>query len=1114
MNEKRQIKTCKPQFLRLIVNLLLLVCIFSPKEIAAQTASQKLVSLNLKNSTFSQVISVLRQQTKYDFVYNTDDVAILKNITISVEKAKFEDALKLILNQKSTGLIYEFDKNTVIIKKKKITATVTQHGPIEVFGKVVDEKGKPVSWATIQILNTALGCNSDENGDFRIKNVGYSENLSIMASFVGMENTKVQVVPGIALQIVMKAQEKELGEVVVTGIFEREKKNFTGSSRTFTSSDLKVVGNQNVLASLKTLDPNFAIIENNTFGSDPNHLPDIEIRGKTSIIGLNQEFSTDPNQPLFILDGFESSLSVISDLSMDRVESITLLKDASATAIYGSKAANGVVVVETKRPKTGKLAINYNANLKFGYADLSAYNLMDSREKLEFEKLSGEYGAVDQKGNLTDEGKNTLYYSRLAEIARGVDTYWLSEPLRFAVTQNHSLFADGGDDRMRYGIGMSYGDNQGVMKGSSRQTINGNIRLIYRWKSLSFTEYFNIDNTATTREMVPFSNFARTNPYYRKYDPNGDVYKILESARSASGTTNIYNPLYNFEQNNFDNTSGINFRNNFEAEWRALEELKVRGRFSISKGVSKQETFFSPFNTRFAEMEQSKKGTFSQKRSDNLSYDGDISVTYGKLFAEKYMFNAVAGLRLSSQESGFDGFSVTGFADDTKPNPSFSNGYTVNSNPSYGISKTRSASYYLNSGFSYNSKYMVDISVRSDGSSIFGVDNKFTGTWSIGLGWNICEEQFMKNISWLSLLKLRGSIGNPGNQNFDAGMIYNTYTYNSSYQSLFGLSSFISSYGNKNLEWQKTLDRNIGLDVEMFNRRLRLNFDVYRKTTDPLLVYINVPSSTGINIIPNNLGSSISQGWSFSANYYLIKQKDLNWQVNAHGRYNNSKYADIGNSLDKYNQNNIASRSLSRFHDNGSATDLWAVRSAGIDPASGREIFIKKDGTQTFKFDYNDEVIVGNSTPDLDGIVGTSIYYKRFSFSMNIRYRFGGETFLKALFDKVENISSASVRYNQDKRALYDRWQKPGDIAKYKAISLTESTQMSSRFVVTENTLSGESISLGYDGVSKSLNMIGISSVSCRLYLNDIFRFSSVKDERGIDYPFERSISFSVGLRF
>jgi len=231
-------------------------------------------------------------------------------------------------------------------------------------------------------------------------------------------------------------------------------------------------------------------------------------------------------------------------------------------------------------------------------------------------------------------------------------------------------------------------------------------------------------------------------------------------------------------------------------------------------------------------------------------------------------------------------------------------------------------------------------------------------------------------------------------------------------------------------------------------------------------------------------------------------------------RHIKSEYRNIGNSLEEFNKNN-KSRNLVRYYDHASPSDLWAVRSLGIDPATGREVFLTKDNQQTFVHSYDNEVVVGNSDPKLDGIIGTNFYYKGFTGSIFLRYRLGGQTFMQTLYDKVENVTMQNIALNQDKRALYDRWKNPGDIAKFKAISQTDYTPISSRFVEKNNILAGESISFGYETFGKPwLKKIGASSIDARIYMNDIFRFSTIKNERGLDYPFARTVSFSLGLRF
>ena len=249
-------------------------------------------------------------------------------------------------------------------------------------GVVTDKDGQPLPGVAIQVKGTTQGVTTNEDGEYYIM-VKDIDKPVLVFSFIGMETQEIAFEKGKhRINVKMLEAQQEMDEVVVTGIYARKKESFTGSSQTYTSNDLKMVGNQNLLQSLKTLDPAFAVIENNQYGSDPNRLPDLEIRGKTSIVGLKEQFGEDPNQPLFILDGFETTLQTIMDLSMDRVASVTILKDAASTAIYGAKAANGVIVVETKAPEQGKLKVSYNGNFNISFADLTAYNLMNAEEKL------------------------------------------------------------------------------------------------------------------------------------------------------------------------------------------------------------------------------------------------------------------------------------------------------------------------------------------------------------------------------------------------------------------------------------------------------------------------------------------------------------------------------------------------------------------------------------------------------------------------------------------------------------------------------------------------------------------------------------------------------------
>lgn len=995
------------------------------------------------------------------------------------------------------------------------TTQSAQTNKVTYHGTVIDENGNPLPGVNITYKNAkGVGVITDVDGNFTL---AVPTNVhSLIFSYVGMKTQTVRISsPSEKVKVRMEPDAVAIQETVITGIYTRKAESFTGSMATYSEKELKTVGNQNVLQSLKVLDPSFIVLENNLSGSDPNATMNLNIGGNTNIVGLETEYTTNPNQPLFILDGFETTLSTITDLSMDRVASITILKDAASTAIYGAKAANGVVVVETKKPEAGRLQFNYNGNFGLEWADLTDYNLMNSSEKLQYEKLAGYYGSLDANGNIIDEYYQNLYNQRMLRTKQGIDSYWMNEPLQTGFTQSHNIFAEGGDAAFRYGIGMTYTQTQGVMKNSNRDVLNGNVQLTYRIDKFAFTNQTNITNTDVENPTVSFSDFARTNPFYDKYNEYGEIDQVIEEIQTISGGTQyITNPLWDLNQKSYDKNNQLSFTNNFQIEYRPLPELRIRGKLGIIVGRSNSKQFDSPEMSKYLTTDQLKRGSYSESNTKSSSYDGSLDISYGKTFG-KHTVNAIGGMQISENNSNLSMFQAIGYSSDLFSNPNFANGYPEGGRPSSSISKSRTASYYANFNYGYQLRYLLDFNLRTDGSSVYGVNNPFSTTWSLGLGWNIHNEAFFNKNGVLNYLKLRYSVGNPGNANLNAKMANSIYTYYTQYPNMFGLAALISSWGNSGLKWQRTNEHNVGIDIEMFHNRLRLSTDFFIKKTDPLLLSIDFPPSTGITQVPMNIGAMKNIGTTFTGSYIIIRKPDMNWTVNANLRHIRTTYYNIGDLLEKYNEKGRTNQTLTRYYDGASNTALYAVRSAGIDPMTGNEIFIRKDGSYTFKWDSADEVICGDSTPDVEGAFGTSFYWKGFSVNAIFSYRYGGQAFLSTLFNKVENISDVQVKYNQDKRALYDRWQKPGDIAKFKRIDDTSTTNMSSRFIADDNTLELSTVSVGYETTAgKWLQSIGASSFNVRIYGNSLFRLSTIKEERGIDYPFSRKISASVGIRF
>jgi len=1088
------------------MKLTLILLIVNILQVTANTFAQNL-TLKKSNANLTEVFKEIRKQSGYDFFYSDKLLKKSNPVSINVKDENLINILNEIFNKQP--LKYSIKGTTIILKEKKNynEVFIKNEQNYVLSGKVTDINGFPLIGVTVYAFKSKSKTKTDHEGVYQLPLTQATD--SIRFSYLGYGSQTFVIRNQKILNVKLEQSENQMQQVVVTGIYSRPKESFTGSATTYTGKELKSIGTQNIIQSLKTLDPVFAVIENNQFGSDPNQLPNLEIRGKSSVVGLRDEFGTDPNQPLFILDGFETTLRTIVDLDMERVATVTILKDAASTAIYGSKAANGVVVIETKQPIPGQLRVSYNSNFNVSSPDFSSYNLMNAQEKLQFELLAGRY-SYDFWDDAAIE-KLELYNKRLAEVERGVDTYWLNEPIRTGINQRQSIYAEGGDANMRYGIGANYNGIQGVMKESKRNTISGNVDLMYRKNKFIFSNKLMVNHSNFSNPLVPFSSYSRANPYYKKQNEEGLIDKWLEN----SDIEQTENPLWNDHLNSRNVGKENGFNNNFSAEYALIPSLRFRARFGLTNTFDDSDNFISPENTVFDEIDPLLKGTLTYRTNNYLKYEGELSATYGALIKQNHRINAVFAGNLNSSSSKLYGFTAQGFSKGDYTTVAFAKGYQENGRPTYNENIFRSNSIYGNLGYAFMDRYLFDVNYRLNGSSVFGTNKRFTNTWSTGLAWNLHEESFIKNIKAIELLKLRASIGNPGNQNFDGFQTFTTYMFSNSSASYFGEAVSLAALGNPNLKWQVTLDKNIGLDLSLLNRRLNLNLDYFNKVTDPLLISIGVPSSIGVNSVLTNLGEQQSKGFNgmlvYSPILDLAKRKI--WSLRANFRTESSKIDKIGNLLDKFNEGE-QNLSLRRYYDGANPDALWTVKSAGIDPSTGKEIFIKKDGTYTFDYNYDDEIIVGINRPKIEGTIGSSFTYKGFSANIDFRYRYGGQAFNSALFNKVENLDLQDLRYNQDKRALYDRWQKPGDKSLYKGISLKDVTPMSSRFVQDNNSFSLESLRLGYEFDGDWIKRAHLRSLRLNAYMNEMFVISTIKTERGIDYPFARTVSFSASISF
>lgn len=1093
---------------------ILLIPLLTTQLVTEAQNSPSKVSLNLKDVNLNTLFEELRKQTGIEFIYNTTALEKAGKINIQAKEESLEDILKKVLTPRR--LDYEMKKGVVIIKPAAIPQKA-QSSYHDVKGKVYDENKMPLPGVTVIIRNSLIGTSTNQDGEFTLKVPDNLANDTLCASFIGMKTEYIPLKGQQDLTITLVVDVKQVEEVIVTGIFQRRAESFTGSAVTMTREQILRTGNQNIFQSIKNLDPSLNVFESMEFGSDPNHLPDMQLRGTSSFPDIKGQYVSNPNLPLFILDGFESTLEKIYDLDMNRIESVTILKDAAAKAIYGSKAANGVMVIETIKVKPGELRISYNGNLNLEIPDLSSYKLCDAWEKLELEYKLKVYENVNPTADLE---KKQLYYQNLKEVESGVNTDWLSQPLQVGVGHKHNLNFEVGDERLRVGLDLSYNKINGVMKGSDRTSFSGGVSVTYRYEKLLFRNLLTvISNKSANSPYGEFSDYAALNPYWRAYDENGNLRKFL--GYDPLYSHEIYNPMYNATLNTRSTGEYFDLTNNTYAEYNFSNSMKLTARIGFNKRTDGTEIFLPGNHLDFIAYKDDnfyRKGSFEKNHGKQFAISGDLNLNYNRAFGKHIIFGNLGGnIREETMENYV--YNAEGFPNDKMDNIIFARQYAMDSKPAGNESINREIGALLALNYSYDDRYLADLSARASGSSQFGANNRWGSFWSAGLGWNIHNEKFFKGSNIINQLKLRASLGYTGSQNFNSYQAMSLYNYflDDSYMGFIG--TYLEGLANKDLKWQQKFDYNYGIDLNIGNR-LSIKFDYYRSKTNNLLTDITLPPSAGFDTYKANLGEILNSGYEFKLNYSVYSNPESRSYVNlfVNGAANKNKIKKISNSLqsitDQQDEESAGSnRPVIRFEEGQSLDAIWAVPSLGIDPATGKEIFVKRNGELTNEWKNEDKVVCGNTQPKLLGNFGFNTEYRGIGLNVNFNYRLGGQVYNQTLVDKVEN---ASLSNNVDRRAYTQSWMEQGDQVLFRNIGDWEHpTLVTSRFVQDLNELNLSSISISYDFYRhKFIKAVRLERLKLIMNMNDIARISTVRIERGTSYPFARYISFTLQANF
>lgn len=1116
--------------MRLTAVLLLVCCL----QATATTTAQK-VTLSEENVPLKKVLTQIKKQTGYTFFLNERLLEKSQSVTIDVENTPLEEALAACF--KNQPLTYHIVNKTIVISKKEDRGSQLLFNapppPVEVSGKVTEaDNGAPVEGATILVKGTSQTAVTDKKGNFKITVVAGSV-LSI--SFVGFENQDVTVKDGsfITVKLASKTGKDPLSGVVITGYQQIKKESFTGTSTTVSGEDLKKVNPQNVLRSLQVFDPSFKLVENNLLGSNPNSLPKINVRGSTAIptgsasdVISRNNLSGNMNLPTFIMDGFEVSLQKIYDLDVNRIQSITLLKDAAATAVYGSRAANGVVVIVTKPPKAGQLQLSYNYELNVSAPDLTQYNVLNATQKLDYEAMAGLYDA-NKNGYLSQDALTQEYYHKKEKVVGGVNSYWLSEPVRTAFGQKHSLYVEGGDNTIRYGLEARYQTMPGVMKGSGRNRYSTGLNLSYTPNSkLLFRNTLTI--TQTNSNESPYGSFAdyvRMNPYYPKTDSAGNIVQVIDSwtDRSYGTPTTHYvlNPLYDAKLASFNKSRYIEIIDAFSAEWGILQGLRLRSQVSLNKTATTTDSYLSPMDNyyfTYTANQDKQRGQYDLGTVDETSVDGNATLNYNRQVKEHFI-NAMIGGNIRSYVGNTKTITATGFANDRFTDIGFAYSYPENGRPQSYLNRERLVGAFASVNYSYSNKYLMDFTFREDGSSKFGADNRIAPFTSFGLGWNMHKEKFLQR-TVVSRLKLRATTGLTGSVSFDSYKAKTIYNYNNANWYSSGVGAQLSSFGNERLQWQKTTNYDLAVELGFLQDRILIMPRYYYKLTKGLLADINIAPSTGNSFYTANVGDMRNTGFELNIQANVLKSKNLNVTVFTNVVHNSNTIVKISNALKAYNDSADIKQTegdnkgvpLLRFKEGQSMDAIYAVRSLGIDPENGRELFVKADGkTLTYNWDAKDIIPIAVSTPKIEGTFGTFINYKQFGLNLVFSTRLGGKLYNQTLVDRVEN---ADPHYNVDVRVFDAKWKKRGDRTFFKNIADLGLTDVTSRFIQRDDLVELQSLYFSYDAAKSFYSRLGMRNLRFALTFNDVWRWSSIKQERGIDYPFARSFTLSLQTSF
>ncbi|CDE61917.1 outer membrane protein [Parabacteroides sp. CAG:409] len=833
-------------------------CMISSLAMSAQ------ISLTLENKSTRDIIREIERVSEYRFFYNEDLQGLDQKININTNDANIQTVLNEI--QRQTSIHYVIKENNQIVLSAGVKSNKTQQvgdGRI-IKGTILDATGMPVIGANVMVKGTTNGTITDMDGKFSLE---VDKNAILVVSYIGYANQEIKVGNQNTLSITMKEDAEALDELVVVGYGTVKKSDLTGSVGSVSMEDVNKVG---ITSADRALQGQVAGVQVNARSGQPGESMMIRVRGGNSLSG--------GNEPLYVIDGMPVE-GMSSDINPEDILSMEVLKDASSTAIYGSRGANGVVMITTKRGKEGKTTVDYN-----GYIGVSQL-----RKKLDLLEKDDYIAMVNEVS--VNDGNGILITPEQAALLPNND--WQDLAYQTALTHSHQFSVSGGNDKTKVYSSLNYMNQEGIIKGSNYNRfalrINGDQKITDKISLNASVAYsYGTQNTANSNAdgYGAIAYTAMVMPPIQEIKDEYGNYTVFSG--TPWGGTNPVGMAELYKNQN------INSRllANLSLSWDIIEGLNFRVNAGAEVVASESDRYIPIGLSAGGQLD----GDASKSKSNYYTLINENILTYNKTFNDIHAFNVMGGITFQSYEYNSLSGSGTGFLRDVYETNNLGVAMTPGI-PSSGYSDYRMASFLGRVNYGLMDRYLLTVTARYDGSSKFSKNHKFAFFPSAALAWRVSEEGFMKDMEWWSNFKVRTSVGQTGNQSISP---YQTFARLGTSSPVFGNGKVIgfglSSIANDDLKWETTTQTDLGIDLGFLDNRINFAFDYYWKQTRDLLYSATLPPSSGFSSMLRNIGRIDNKGFEISINTVNMKGK-VNWTTSLNISSNKSIVKDLGTDV-------------------------------------------------------------------------------------------------------------------------------------------------------------------------------------------------------------------------